>query len=185
MYSITDLKKGTLIELDGSVYRVLSYDHASMGRGGAVVRTKLKNLRDGSTLSKTFKGNEKIASAHLEPVAAQYLYSDGALAHFMRLDTYEQTGLDRENVVEELVYLQEGQEVKLLYINDELAGVELPIKVEVVVESADPNVKGDSAGSVMKGCRIETGADIQVPLFIAAGDTIRIDTRTGTYIERV
>lgn len=185
MYGITDLRKGTLIELDGEVYRVLSYAHAAQGRGGGVVRTKLKNLKSGATVSKTFKGSERIASAHLAPVEAQYLYQDNDQVQFMRLDTYEQVGLPLSEVAEELAFLKENQEVKLLYINDELAGVELPIKVDLKVASADPNVKGDSAGSVMKGCRLETGVEVQVPLFIEAGDMIRIDTRNGSYVERV
>lgn len=184
MYSITDLKKGTLIELDGSPYRVVSYDHSSMGRGGAVVRTKLKNVRDGSVVSKTFKGSDKIASVDLRPVAAQYLYADQDLVHFMRSDTYEQLGLSRDLLEEQLAFLTEGREVTLLYVNDEPLSIDLPVKAELAIVEADPGIKGDSASNVMKKARTETGLSLQVPLFIEVGDRIRVDTRSGEYIER-
>lgn len=185
MYSITDLKKGTVINLDGSPYKVLQYDHSSMGRGGAVVRTKLRNLADNSVLSKTFRGNDKIEPADIAPVTAQFLYSDGEQAHFMRSDNYEQVGLPIESIDEDLQFIKEGMEISLLYHDQSPITHELPIKVELEVEEADPGIRGDSASNVSKQCRLETGAQVQVPLFIEAGDKVRIDTRSGEYIERV
>ena len=185
MYSITDLKKGIIINLNGSPYKVLEYDHSSMGRGGAVVRTKLRSLVDGSVLSKTFRGNEKIEPANIEPVKAQFLYSDGDQAHFMRADNYEQVGVPIEKMGEDLQFIKEGMEISLLYHDQSPIAHELPIKVDLEVEQADPGIKGDSASNVTKKCRLETGAQAQVPLFIEAGDIVRIDTRSGDYIERV
>ena len=185
MYSITDIKKGTVINLDGTPHRVVEYNHSSMGRGGAVARTKLRNLVDGSVTSKTFRGSDKIEPADIKPVEAQFLYSDGEQAYFMRLDTFEQVGLNQRLLASELPFIPEGTEVKLLYHGQTPLTCELPLKVELAVVEADPGVKGDSASNVMKQCRVETGATIQVPLFIEAGDHIRVDTRSGEYVERV
>ena len=185
MYTITDLKKGTVINLNGSPYKVLQYDHSSMGRGGAVVRTKLRNLADGSVLSKTFRGNDKIEPADISPVTVQFLYADQEQAHFMRSDTYEQVGLPLDNIGTDVEFIKEGMEITLLYHGEVPVSHELPIKIELEVVEADPGVKGNSASNVTKQCRVETGAKVQVPLFIEAGDHIRIDTRTGQYIERV
>ncbi|MEX0934561.1 MAG: elongation factor P [Candidatus Saccharimonadales bacterium] len=184
-YGITDLKKGVLVDVGGKPYRVVDYAHSSMGRGGAVVKTKLKNLQDGSILSRTFKGNEKIAAINSMMVAAQYLYLDGDSAYFLRLDDYDQVSLGRQIVSDRQQYLKEALEVNLLYIDDKLVDIELPIKVEYEVVEAEPNVKGDSAGSISKGCVLETGLRIQVPLFIKEGDKLSIDTRDGSYIERL
>lgn len=185
MLSITDLKKGTVIQLEGKPYRVVEYDHASMGRGGAVVRTKLRNLVDGSVAGKTFRGNDKIEPARIDSIGAQFLYSDDEQAHFMRTDTYEQISLPLEVINDDIEYMKEGMEITLLYHGDKPVTYELPIKLSLKVTEADPGVKGDSASNVMKGCRVETGKHVQVPLFIEAGDTIRVDTRTGTYVDRV
>lgn len=185
MYSITDLKKGTLIELDGEPYRVVEYAQKQLGRGGSIVNVKIKNLRTSALLSKTFRGQDKITPAESSIVSSQYLYSDASELHFMRSDNYDQVAIPRSVLDDEERYLKEGMDVKLLYINDKPLSVDLPIKVEYEVISADPGIKGDSAGSVTKSCETETGHKVQVPLFINAGDNIRVDTRTGEYIERV
>ncbi|MEX0668724.1 MAG: elongation factor P [Candidatus Saccharimonadales bacterium] len=184
-YSITDLKKGVLVEVGGKPYRVIDYAHSSMGRGGAVARTKLKNLQNGSMLSKTFKGNEKITAVSSTTIEAQYLYLDNDSAHFLRLDDYDQVSLAREVINDRDKYLKEDLEVSLLYIGDKLVDIELPIKVKYQVVESEPNIKGDSAGSISKGCVLETGLRIQVPLFIEKGDQLLIDTRNGSYVERL
>lgn len=184
MYGITDLRKGVLIELDDQVYKVISYDHASKARGAGVVKTKLKNILNGSTVARTFQGNDQIAPADVSAVESQFLYADSEQLHFMRMDDYEQISLPLEELEDSLGYLTEGQELDLLYIDGKPRSIELPIKVELTVASADPNVKGNSAGNIMKNCRSESGLDVQVPLFIEAGDRIIVDTRDGSYVER-
>lgn len=185
MYSITDLKKGTLIELEGEPYRVVEYAQKQLGRGGSIVNVKIKNLRTSALLSKTFRGQDKINPAESDIVSSQYLYSDDTALHFMRSDNYDQVAIPKSTLDDEKRYLKEGMDVKLLYINDKPLSVDLPIKVVYEVASADPGIKGDSANNVMKSCEIETGHKVQVPLFINAGDKIRVDTRTGEYVERV
>lgn len=184
MLSITDLKKGAVIQIGGTPYRVIKYDHSSMGRGGAVVRTKLRNLHDGTVLSKTFRGNDKIESAQIIPVTVQYLYQDNEQAHFMRTDSYEQISMPKELFADQIGYLKENQEVTMLYIDQRPISLELPVKADLKVVSAEPGVKGNSVSNVMKKCQTETGMTVRVPLFIEAGDTIRVDTRTGEYVER-
>ncbi len=184
-YGITDLKKGVLINVDDKPYKVMEYSHSAMGRGGGVVKTKLKNLHDGSTLARTFKGNDKVAAIEADTTSAQYLYSDSDNAYFLRLDDYEQVALSLELIGDKASYLKESLEVDLLYIDSKLVDLELPIKVEYRVVEAEPNVKGDSAGNVLKRCTLETGLKIQVPLFIKEGDNLLVDTRNGSYVERV
>lgn len=184
MYGITDLRKGVLIELDGGVYKVISYEHSAKGRGAGIVKTKLKNIMDDTTVARTFQGSDQITPAEVTDVSAQFLYADGDQAHFMRLDDYEQVSLPREEISNKLDYLIEGSEVDLLYIDEVPRGIELPIKIEMEVTSADPNVKGNSANNVMKNCRTESGLNVQVPMFIESGDRIVVDTRDGSYVER-
>ena len=185
MYGITDLRKGTLIELDGSIYRVVDYSHSSVARGGGVVRTKLKNVEDGSTLSKTFKGSDKITPAELTKIDAEYLYSDQESVYFLRLDNYEQISMPRDMAEHELGFMKEGFEVSLLYSDERLIGIELPIKVDLEVVSAEPGIKGDSASNITKNCQVETGRTVSVPLFVEKEDVIRVDTRDGSYVERL
>lgn len=182
---ITDLKKGTIIQIGGTPYRIVKYDHSSPARGGAVVRTKLRNMQDGSMLDKTFRKGDKIESADIEPVDAQFLYSDGEQAYFMRLDTYDQIGISRGVLGNQIGFLKEGMEIKVLFHQDRPINVEFPTKIEFEVVSADPAVKGNSATNVMKQCQVETGMNISVPIFIESGDRIKVDARTGEYVERV
>lgn len=185
MYSITDLKKGTLITLDGTSYKVIDYAQKQVGRGGSIVNVKIKNLADGAVLKKTFRGQDKIEPASSSSAAAQYLYADDDSVHFMLTDNYEQVGLPRSVVGEDINYLKEGMETKLIYINSRPLAVELPTKIELEVVEADPGIKGDSAGNVLKNCQVETGLKVQVPLFVKVGDKIRINTNTGVYVDRV
>lgn len=185
MLRISDLKKGTIIQIEDVPYRVVKSDHSSMARGSAVVRTKLRSLYDGSILSKTFRSSDKIETSRIDPVEVQFLYSDTDQAYFMRLDTYDQLGIPRDMLSEHLGLMKEGMEVKLLYANDRPVNVELPAKVDLEVTWAEPGVKGDTATNVMKQCRVETGAEVSVPVFIKAGDRIKVDIRTGEYAERM
>lgn len=184
MFSITDLKKGVLIDLDGKPYRVVEYSQKVMGRGGSIVNVKLKNIIDGSTLAKTMKGNEKIAPADVSMIKVQYLYDDGGTYHFMDESTYDQFELSEEVIGDSGAFLKEGMTVQAQKYDGNIVGIELPIKVDYSVTEADPGIKGDTVSNVMKSATIETGARVQVPLFVNVGDRIVIDTRNGNYVER-
>ncbi len=184
MYSITELKKGTFIDLDGRPYQVVEYSQKVMGRGGSIVNVKLKNLLDNSVLTKTFKGNEKVAPAQIDYKKSQFLYADKEQAYFMDQRTFEQISLPLTAVKKELKYLPENTQVTLQYYKDRAVGLELPVKVALKVTDAPEVVKGDTQSTVMKTARVETGSEIMVPIFIKPGDTIIVDTRNGTYVER-
>jgi len=185
MYGITELKKGTVIELDGTPYQVVDYSQKVMGRGGSIVNVRVKSLVDGRTLDKTFKGNEKIAAAALERQTAQFLYADGQSAHFMDKTTFEQFVLDEELVSDDMGFLPEGAEVKVQLFEGRAIGIELPVKVALKVVSAPQVAKGDTQSTVLKEVTLETGRGLQAPIFIKVGDTIIVDTRGGgSYVER-
>lgn len=184
MLSITDLKMGTKIELEGDPFSVISYYHSKMGRGGAVVKTKLKNLRTGGVIDKTFQGADKVEEADLAKKSATYLYSDQKSGFFMDGETYEQFEIDNEKIADEKKFLVENSPVDLLYFKGQPINIELPIKMTFVVTSAPPSIKGNSAGTVNKRVTIETGTLIDAPLFIKEGDKIVVDTRTCSYVER-
>ncbi len=184
MYGLTDLKNNTKIELDGEPFAVVDYQHSKMGRGGAVMRTKLRNLRTGATLSKTFQGNDKIKPANLESRQGQYLYGDGASFTFMDTDSYEQFAIPSEVVGAQSKFLKEGLEVSLLEFRGQIIAVELPIKVVYTVTETDLGVKGDTVSGGSKPATLESGATVTVPLFVQTGQQVRVDTRTGTYLER-
>lgn len=184
MLSITDLKTGTKLSLNDEPYTVLSYYHSKMGRGGAVVKTKLKNLKTGATIDKTFQGADRIEEAQIIKKSATYLYSDDEKAYFMDAETFDQFEIPQDIVGNDKKYLVENSNVDILYFNNEPMNVELPIKMAFRVTSAPPGVKGNSSGGVTKKVTIETGAQIDAPLFIKENDKIIIDTRSGTYIER-
>jgi elongation factor P len=181
---ITDLKKGSIIQVNGIPHRVVKYNHSSPARGSAVVRTKLRDMRNGSMLDKTFRKGDKIESADIDPVEAQFLYTDEEQAYFMRLDTYDQLGIARAVLGEQIGFLKEGMEIKVLLHQGKPLNVELPTKIELEVISADPSVKGNSATNVTKQCRVETGMEVSVPMFIESGDRIKVDTRSNEYVER-
>lgn len=184
MLSITDLKTGTKLTLDNDPYIVVSYYHSKMGRGGAVVKTKLKNLRSGSTIDKTFQGADKVEEANLSKKAAMYLYSDEADAYFMDNETFDQFSLPLAKIGTQKQYLVENSNVDILYFDSEPLNIELPIKMTFKVTSAPPAVKGNSAGSITKKVTIETGAIVDAPIFIKDGDKIIVNTADGGYVER-
>jgi len=184
MLSITDLKTGTKLTYEGDPYVVLSYYHSKMGRGGAVVKTKLKNLRSGATIDKTFQGADKLEEADLSKKTATYLYSDSDAAYFMDMETYDQFSLPLTKIGEMKQYLVENAPVDILYYGDEAINIELPIKMTFKVTSAPPAVKGNTASAVTKRVTLETGAIVDAPVFIKEGDRVIVDTRDGKYIER-
>lgn len=184
MLSITHLKTGTKITMEGQPYEVLSYQHSKQGRGGAVVRTKLRNLMTGATLDKTFQGSDKIDEASLSHKDASYLYRDADDFLFMDDTSFEQFTIKETQIGDQAHYLVEGTKTTILYYDDLPINIELPIKMDFKVTDAPPGVKGNTASGATKSVKIETGISVSVPLFIKTGDRIRLDTRTGQYIER-
>lgn len=182
-YSPTDLKKGTVIQLDGKPYRVTDYAQKVMGRGGSIVNVKLKNLADGSTLNKSFKGAEKIDAASVSVETVQYLYADTEL-HFMNPDTFEQFAVSSELGADAKPYLKEGDMVALQFFDGNVISVEMPKNVYLTVTEAEDVVKGDTANALSKDAVVETGLAVKVPAFIKVGDEISVDTETGAYRER-
>lgn len=184
MYSITELKKGTLIQLDGKPYQVVDYAQKVMGRGGSIVNVRVKSLIDGAVIPKTFKGSEKIEPAQVENRTVQYLYGDANGYNFMDQATFEQFELPETVVGEAAHYLKEGNEVALQFFDGRVINVEMPNSVYLEVTYAETVVKGDTTSSVQKDAKLETGYTLKVPAFIKTGDVIKVDTRTGEYIER-
>ncbi|MCD6519270.1 MAG: elongation factor P [Anaerolineae bacterium] len=185
MISVTQLRKGVTFELDGELYRVLEYDHYKPGRGNAFIRTKLRNLRTGATVNRTFLSGDRVQEVRLEHKTVQYLYTDGELYYFMDMETYEQPALSKEILEDVIPYLKEGITLELELYEGEPIGIELPITVDLEVTDAPPGFAGDTAASATKEVTLETGLKIQAPLFIEAGDVVRVDTRTGEYVTRV
>jgi len=185
LISATDLRKGVTFELDGELYRVIDYQHLKVGRGSAQARTKLKNLRSGVTLDRTFSANERFNDIRLETRSVQYLYREGDLFHFMDTETYEQPALSEELLGDATRYLKEGLTLELSLYEGELFGVELPITVSLEVTETEPGLKGDTATGGTKLATLETSLVVQVPLFVEVGNVIRVDTRTGEYLTRV
>lgn len=185
MISTGDLRKGVTIELDGTLYNVIDYQHIKMGRGSAQVRLKLRDVRQGHTIERTFQAGEKFARARLDRRPMQFLYEDGGLFYFMNTETYDQTPLTKEQVGDALQYLKENETIDLLTYGDEPIGIELPTTVSLKVVATDPGFRGDTTSGATKPATLETGLTVQVPLFIDEGNTLKIDTRTGEYIERV
>lgn len=184
MYGITEIKKGTLIQLDGRPYRVIEYSQKVMGRGGSIVNVRLKGLLDGAVIPKTFKGADKIEPAHVESREVQYLYNDGANYHFMDGQTFEQFELPASLLNEVSPYLKEGNVVELQSFDGKVINVELPKNLYLEVTYTENVVKGDTTSSVQKDATLETGLIIKVPAFIKTGDIIKVDTRSGEYLER-
>lgn len=183
--STNQFKNGMAIELDGTLFFIIEFQHVKPGKGGAFVRTKLKNVKTGAVLDKTFRAGEKVELAHLERRKMQYLYKDNNSYYFMDNQTYEQLSLSAEQLGEVTKYLKENTEVELLMYQNNPIGVEPPLFVELQVTQTDPGVKGDTATAGTKPATLETGAVVQVPLFVQSGDKIKVDTRTNTYITRL
>jgi elongation factor P len=184
MYQPTDLKKGTVIQLDGQPFRVTDYAQKVMGRGGSIVNVKLKNLVTGAVIPKTFKGADKIEPAEVTTRTVQYLYADGNDFYFMDPESFEQFQLPGDIVDEAAQYLKEGDMLALQFFGDKVINVELPKSIFLEVTYAETVVKGDTTSSVQKDATLETGMTLKVPAFIKTGDIIKVDTRDGSYLER-
>jgi elongation factor P len=180
-----ELRKGLTIELDDKLYQVMDYQHIKMGRGSAQVRLKLRDIRSGHTIERSFQASEKFTRARLDSRAMQYLYNDGDAHYFMDKETFEQIPIAASQLGDTLDYLKEGMSLEVSSYKGELVGVELPITVELEVTETGPGFKGDTATAGNKPAKLETGITIQVPMFINNGDIIKVDTRTGEYLERV
>ncbi len=185
MLSLNEIKLGRILEINNEPFIVIKADHHKMGRGGAVLKTKLKNLINGNVLEKTFQGNDKAEEAHTEKKKANFMYADDNEAYFMDNESYEQFSIAIEQIGDKKKFLKDGTDVNVLYFNNNPVAIDLPIKMEFKVVSAPPGVKGNSAGNVTKQVEIETGAEISAPLFVNEGDIIRVNTDTGEYVERV
>ena len=186
MISAGEFRKGITVEIDGNVYVIVEFLHVKPGKGAAFVRTKIKNVMTGQVLERTFNPNEKYPLAHIERKEMQYLYNeDGELYYFMDNETYEQIAIGREQVEDALPYLKDSLEVTIKFYKGNAFSVEAPNFVEFEIIDAEPGVKGDTATNVTKKAKIETGYEVDVPLFVNTGDRIRIDTRTGEYMDRV
>lgn len=185
MISAGDLRKGTTFELDGQVYTVIDFLHVKPGKGAAFVRTKLRNVISGGVTETTFNPTAKLQEAVIERKEMQYLYSDGELYYFMDQETFEQIPLNHEKVEDAIKFLKENMNAVIKFYKGEAFSVEAPNFVELVVTHTEPAVKGNTATNVMKPATVETGAVVPVPLFVNEGETIRIDTRSGEYMERV
>jgi len=180
-----ELKKGITIMLEGQLYQVLDYQHIKMGRGSAQIRIKLRDVRAGHIIEKSFQASEKFTKAFLERRPVQFHYNDGNLYHFMDTENYEQFAVDKLLLGDTLKYLKENMNLELMTHKGTAIGVELPVSVELQVAETGPGFKGNTASAGSKPARLETGITIQVPFFINTGDKIKVDTRTGQYLERV
>jgi len=185
MISRGELRKGIIIELDGELYQVLDYHHLKLGRGSAQIRLKVRDIRGGHTIERTFQATEKFARARLDYRTMQYLYNEGDLYYFMDEENFEQLPVNASQLGDALNYLKEGMSLEVSSYKGELVGVELPITVELEVVQTEPGFKGNTATAGNKPAKLETGLKIQVPLFVSQGDIIKVDTRSGTYLERV
>ena len=185
MISAGDFRNGVTFEMEGNVYQIIEFQHVKPGKGAAFVRTKLKNIKNGGVVEKTFRPTEKCPQAHIERQEMQYLYSDGELFHFMNTETFDQIALNADAIGDSLKFVKENEIVKMVSHNGEVFAVEPPLFVELLITECEPGVKGDTATGATKPCVVETGATLYVPLFVNQGDTIKIDTRTGEYLSRV
>lgn len=185
MISTSDFRNGTRLELDGEPYYIVEFQHVKPGKGGAFVRTKLKNYRTGNVLDRTFRSGERFEEPNLEEREMQFLYASGDTYTFMDNETYEQFSYEKKQLGENADLLKEDMTVKILIYHHEPIAVELPIFIELKVVDAEPGVRGDTASGGTKPATVETGATIKVPLYLEVGEVIKIDTRTREYVERV
>lgn len=185
MVTAGDFRKGMTIEIDGQVWMIVDFQHVKPGKGAAFVRTKMKNIMVGTVVERTFNPTEKYPLAHIERKEMQYLYNDGSLYYFMDNETYEQLPLDYEKVQDAMPYVKENTSVNIKFFKGDAFSVEAPNFVELQITETEPGYKGDTATGATKPAVLETGAKVTVPLFINEGDLVRVDTRTGEYMERV
>ncbi len=177
-------KNGMHIELDGKVWRIVEFQHVKPGKGGAFVRTKLKSLDAGAVVDRTFRAGEKFARVRTETKSVQYLYDDGSEAYFMDEETYDQFSLPHADLAEELPYMQPNTSIQIMSVNGKPSSVQLPSSVELAVVETEPGVKGDTVSNVTKPATLETGAVVQVPMFVNVGDVLKVDPHEGRYISR-
>jgi elongation factor P len=184
MVTAGDFRNGMTFDMDGSVYQIVEFQHVKPGKGAAFVRTKIKNVITGAVVERTFSPTDKFPAAFIERKDMQYLYNDDDLYYFMDLETYEQLPINKSQLSDNFKFVKENMECKILSYQGNVFGIEPPTFVELEVTETDPGFKGDTATNATKPATLETGAQIKVPLFINQGDMIRIDTRTGEYMER-
>lgn len=185
MISTNQLKNGNHIEVDGIVFKVLEFQHVKPGKGGAFVRTKLRRASDGNVIDRTFRAGEKFRPVRTEVRRMQFLYKDGADAHFMDATSYEQVTVAQASLEEQLRWMRDGDQVEVLYIDEQPADVQIPSAVDLEVSETEPGLRGDTAsGGGTKPATLETGAVVSVPLFVDVGDRVRVDTRSGEYVSR-
>ncbi|MCR5801319.1 MAG: elongation factor P [Lachnospiraceae bacterium] len=185
MVSAGDFRNGVTIELDGSVYQIIEFQHVKPGKGAAFVRTKLKDIKNGGVVERTFRPTEKCPQARIDRKDMQYLYNDGDLYYFMDTENYEQVALNSDMIGDALKFVKENEMCKVCSHNGSVFSIEPPLFVELVITDTEPGFKGDTATGASKPAVVETGATVQVPLFVDQGDKIKIDTRTGEYLSRV
>ncbi len=185
MISAGEFRNGVTIELEGNIYQIIEFQHVKPGKGAAFVRTKLKNIKSGGVVEKTFRPTEKCETAHIDRKDMQYLYNDGELYNFMDNETFEQIALNADVIGDALKFVKENETVKVVSHKGQVFAVEAPLFVELEITECEPGVKGDTATGATKPCTVETGATLNVPLFVNQGDVIKIDTRTGEYLSRV
>ncbi len=185
MISAGDFKNGITIELEGNIYQIIEFQHVKPGKGAAFVRTKLKNIKSGGVVEKTFRPTEKCPQARIDRKDMQYLYADGDLFYFMDVETYDQIPLSKEDIGDALKFVKENEMVKMCSHNGSVFAVEPPLFVELQITETEPGFKGDTATGATKPAIVETGATVYVPLFVEQDDVIKIDTRTGEYLSRV
>jgi elongation factor P len=185
MVSAGDFRNGITIEMDNQVYQIIEFQHVKPGKGAAFVRTKLKNIKNGGVVEKTFRPTEKYPQARIDRSDMQYLYSDGDLYHFMNVENFDQMAMAEDAIGDSLKFVKENEMVKMLSHNGQVFAIEPPLFVELVITDTEPGFKGDTAQGASKPAVVETGATVYVPLFVEQGDKISIDTRTGEYMKRV
>lgn len=184
MIDVNELRSGVTFDLDGELYKVLEYSHHKPGRGKATIRTKIRNMRTGSTTEKTFNSGDRVQNVRLDYRKAEFLYNEGDIYHFMDTETFEQPALDGAMLGDTIHYLMPNMEVKLTFYGSEPIDIDIPLTVEMKIVEAEMAVRGDTATGANKTVITETGLKVQVPLFVNDGDTIRVDTRNGAYLTR-
>jgi elongation factor P len=184
MINVTEARKGVTVEMEGALYQVLDFEHIKMGRGSAQVRLKLRDVRAGHTFDRTFQAGAKLARARVERSKVQYLYQDGDLYYFMNTETFDQVPLNANQIGDAMNYLSENMDCELLTFGDEPIGIELPAAVVLNVAETEPGIKGDTASGATKPAKMDSGLIVNVPLFVNPGDQLKIDTRSGAYLER-
>jgi elongation factor P len=185
MVSAGDFRNGVTLEIDGQVVQVLEFQHVKPGKGAAFVRTKLKDIKNGGVVEKTFRPTEKFPQAHIERTEMQYLYNDGDFYNFMNTETFDQIALTKDQIGDALKFVKENEMVKMMSHAGQIFSVEPPLFVELEIIDTEPGFKGDTATGATKPAIVETGAQVNVPLFVNQGEIIQIDTRTGEYLKRV